>query len=106
MTETQRNEQKHQIETIFNLVEQFKESYYQEKHEKAKVESEEIEESEHKPNLQSLTHPIITSEFKALSKNVNIIISLAREEDSGHNLSSRYDSGEKDKLTLDERFLS
>lgn len=32
MAESQKEEKKKQIETIFNLVEQFKDSYYQEKH--------------------------------------------------------------------------
>ena len=92
MGEGQREEKKKQIETIFNLVEQFKDSYYQEKQEKLKMESSELE-SEIKEEIKPISHPIITSEFKPLEKHVNIIVNFSRDDDSVLANSSKYDSG-------------
>ena len=90
---------------IFHLVEQFKESYYQEKHEKTKI-SDESEQSSARPSISPLAHPIITSEFKPQEKYVNIIVNLNREDDSMINGSSKCDSGEKERSSNNDKFLS
>lgn len=94
MDESQKEQKRRQIETIFNLVEQFKDSYYEEKKDK-KISEE--EDSVPRSSGSSLAHAIITSEFKPLEKSVNVLINLNKEEVSASNQSAKWESIEKDK---------
>ena len=112
-------EKKKQIEIIFHLVQQFKDSYYQEKHDKG-LEDQSEESSARPsisplahpgisplahPSISPLAHPIITSEFKSQERHVNIIVNFNREDDSLMMGSSKCDSGEKEKSSNNDKFL-
>lgn len=95
MDESQKQNKRRQIETIFNLVEQFKDSYYEEKKDKKMLEEE--EDSVPKSNASSLGHQIITSQFQPLEKHVNVLVSFNKEDASASNQSAKWESADKDR---------
>jgi hypothetical protein len=87
-----KEEQRKKIETIFSLVDQFKESYYNEKHDKKKVETE---ESPVASNTTPLAHQIITTEFRSMAKSVNVLVNTQKDDEP----SLKWSSGDKQKTS-------
>lgn len=91
-----RDANQRKIETIFNLVEQFKECYLDQKADGHRFEIRDDEEEEDQEDDHSLlsrpVHTLTLTEFRPQEKMVNVIINTCRDSDNLPNASTKEQS--------------